>query len=114
MRISRLKWDDYRVEHIAQHDIEPEIAEMSKLQVPEFKTYEEEAAFWDNLDTSAFMEGDGEWFHFETPDSRAIRVAILPEVANELAQRARAQGVSVETLVNVWLIEHLYELARAG
>lgn len=23
MRINRLEWDDYRIEHIAQHDVEP-------------------------------------------------------------------------------------------
>jgi len=85
---------------------------VSKLQVPEFNTYEEEAAFWDGIDTSDFMEDDGEWFRFEVPEKRALRVAILPEVANELAERARAQGVSVETLVNVWLIEHMHELAN--
>jgi hypothetical protein len=82
---------------------------MNDLQVPEFKTYEEEAAFWDNLDTSAFMEDDGKWLRFETPNKRAIRVAILPEVAEELIRRARAQSVSVETLVNVFLSEHLRE-----
>ena len=82
---------------------------MSKLEVPEFKTYEEEAAFWDNLDTAPYMEDDGEWFRFETPNKRAIRVAILPEVATELAQRARAQGVSIETLVNALLIERMHE-----
>lgn len=87
---------------------------MNKLQVPEFKTYEEEAAFWDNLDTAPFMEDDGEWFRFETPSKRAIRVAILPEVADELIQRARAQGVSVETLTNVLLIECLRESAGPG
>ncbi|MBM3237004.1 hypothetical protein FJZ31_11995 [Candidatus Poribacteria bacterium] len=78
---------------------------MKKLQVPEFKTYEEEVAFWDNLDTADFMEDDGEWFRFETPHKRAVRVAILPEIADELTQRAHAQGVSIETLVNVLLIE---------
>jgi hypothetical protein len=87
---------------------------MSKLQVPEFKTYEEEVAFWDNLDTADFMEDDGEWFHFEVPDERAIRVAILPDVAQSLARRARAQGVSVETLVNAWLIEHMHEVAATA
>ena len=87
---------------------------MNKLQVPEFKTYEEEAAFWDNLETAPFMEDDGEWFRFETPNRRAIRVAILPEVADELIQRARAQGVSVETLANVLLIEGLRESAGPG
>ncbi|MBI4641157.1 MAG: hypothetical protein HY731_10715 [Candidatus Tectomicrobia bacterium] len=80
---------------------------MNTLQMPEFKTYEEESTFWDNLDTAPFMEDDGEWFRFEISHKRAIRVAILPQVADELIQRARAQGVSVETLVNVLLIEHL-------
>jgi hypothetical protein len=81
---------------------------MSKLQVPEFKSYEEEAAFWDNLDTADFMADDGQRFQFETPVKRAVRIAILPEVVTELRQRARAQGVSIETLVNAWLIEHLH------
>jgi hypothetical protein len=87
---------------------------MNTLQVPEFKTYEEEAAFWDNLDTASFMEDDGEWFRFETPNKRAIRVAILPEVAEKLMQQAHAQGVSVETLVNALLIARIQESAVAG
>ena len=66
---------------------------MNQLQVPEFKTYEEEAAFWDNLDTADFMEDDGEWFRFETANKRAIRVAILPEVADELLRRVLATRV---------------------
>ena len=80
---------------------------MKKLHVPEFKSREEEAAFWDNLDTADFMEDDGEWFRFDTPHKRAIRVAILPEIAEELMQNAHAQGVSIETLVNVLLIERI-------
>jgi hypothetical protein len=84
---------------------------MTELKIPEFSTYEEEASFWDNLDTADAMGDDGEWFTFETPSKRAVRVAILPEVVNELAQRARAQGVSLETLVNVFLVEHIHEAA---
>lgn len=82
---------------------------MTPITLPEFETYEEEAEFWDQLDTADFMEDDGEWFRFETPAKRAMRVAILPEVLNELAERARVQGVSIETLVNVFLLEHLHE-----
>lgn len=80
---------------------------MKTLQVPKFSTYEEEAAFWDNLDTADFMEDDGQWFRFDT--NKAIRVAILPEIAEELIKKARSQGVSIETLVNVLLIEHIRE-----
>jgi len=82
---------------------------MKDLQMPEFSTYEEEADFWDNLDTADFMEDDGKWFRFETSHKRAIRVAILPEVAEELSQKAHAQGVSIETLVNKLLINHIRE-----
>lgn len=84
---------------------------MKELQVPQFKTYEEEAAFWDNLDTADFMEEDEEWFRFETPHKRAIRVAILPEIADELIRRAHTQGVSIETLVNVLLSERIQKSA---
>ena len=87
---------------------------MNQISLPEFKNYEEEAQFWDNLDTADFMEDDGEWFRFETPVKRAIRVAILPETAHELMQRARTQGVSVETLVNVLLIEQLHTSPAGG
>jgi hypothetical protein len=87
---------------------------MNALEVPQFKTYEEEAAFWDNLDTAPFMENDNEWFRFETPNKRAIRVAILPEVAEKLMQRAHAQGVSIETLINALLIERISESTVAG
>ena len=80
---------------------------MKELQVPKFKTYEEETEFWDNLDTADFMADDGEWFRFDTPNKRAIRVAILPEIAEELMKSAHAQGISIETLVNVFLVERL-------
>lgn len=47
---------------------------MNKIQLPEFKTYGEEAAFWDNLDTADMMEDDGEWFHFGVTDARTVGV----------------------------------------
>jgi hypothetical protein len=77
------------------------------MRIPEFENYEEEAEYWDNLDTAEFMEDDGQWFQFETAIKRAVRVAILPEIAHELARRARLQGVSIETLVNTSLVEYL-------
>ena len=82
--------------------------------MPEFKSYEEEAEFWDHLDTADFMDEDDEWFQFETPNKRALRVAILPEVAEKLAQKARAQGVNIETLVNACLIESMQRTPAGG
>jgi hypothetical protein len=59
------------------------------------------------------MEDDSEWFHFDVADERAVRVAILPDVIRNVAERAHAKGASTETLVNVWLIEHMHEVASA-
>ena len=87
---------------------------MKEFQVPEINNYEEEAAFWDNLDTADFMDDDGEWFRFETPCKRAIRIAILPEIVDELMQNAHAQGVSIETLVNEILIERVRKSVAAN
>lgn len=81
---------------------------MSTLVIPKFESYEEETEFWDHVDTGDFMEDDGEWFTFDAPEQRAIRIAILPEIANALAQQARSQGVSLETLVNAWLVERIH------
>lgn len=78
---------------------------MNQLEVPSFDSYEEEAEFWDNLDTADSMADDEEWFRFETPNKRAVQVAILPEIAQKLSEKARAQGVTIETLVNACLIE---------
>ena len=80
---------------------------MKELHVPEFGSYEEEAEFWDNLDAADYMEDDGQWFRFDTPSKRAVRIAILPEIIEELAKSAKAKGVTVETLVNVFLMESL-------
>ena len=48
---------------------------MSKLQVPDFTSYEDEAKFWDELDTRDLLQDDGEWFHFETLAPRAFSLA---------------------------------------
>ena len=60
------------------------------------------------------MDDDGEWFRFETPCKRAIRIAILPEIVDELMQNAHAQGVSIETLVNEILIERVRKSVAAN
>lgn len=86
---------------------------MTQLQIPEFQSYEDEATFWDNLDTADAMADDGEWFHFDTPQQRAVRIPILPTIVERLHKRAQAQGVSIETLVNVLLLESMQETLAA-
>lgn len=86
----------------------PRIREKStfEIEIPEFNSYEEEAEFWDNLDTSDYMPEAG-WEEVYTDTKRAMRVAILPEIVAPLRARAHAKGVSVETLINVLLANSL-------
>ena len=80
---------------------------MSEIPTPEFKSYEEEAEFWDNFDTGNYMEDDGEWVQFVRHVDQAVQVAILPQVAEPLRMQALAQGVSFETLINVLLAQQV-------
>ena len=49
---------------------------MKERKIPKFRSYEEEAAFWDNLDTADLMEDDGEWFRFDTLHKRPVQGTI--------------------------------------
>jgi len=82
---------------------------LKELEVPDFQSYEEEAEFWDQLDTADYMPDDDQWLHFDTPNQRALRVAILPGIVQKLHEQARVRGVSLETLVNVLLLESTQE-----
>ncbi len=81
---------------------------MKESQTPQFANYEEEAAFWDNFDTSDYMPDD-EWLEVETDTKRPIRVTILPDIALKLLHRAASQRVTVETLINVLLADIVRE-----
>jgi hypothetical protein len=70
------------------------------LQIPEFKIYEGEAAFWDNLDTGPFMEDDGEWFRFETPT--LLEKIQLVERGQTKAEVARLLGLADKPTDSDW------------
>jgi len=81
---------------------------MNEIKIPEFASYDEEAEFWDNLDTADLIT-DGDWFRLETDNKRAIRIAILPEIAEKLADIASSQQVSLETFINSVLAERAHQ-----
>lgn len=78
-----------------------------------FKGIEEAAEFWDSHDLADYWDLTRE-VHFEVDiQRRSFLVALEPELAKKLAACAHAQGVSIETLINVWLAEKLVEAARS-
>ncbi|HKP12596.1 MAG TPA: CopG family antitoxin [Blastocatellia bacterium] len=81
--------------------------------IPEhFKSLEEAADFWDSHDLGDYWDLTSE-AEFETDIQRRVFLTALePELARKLTDCARQQGISTETLINVWLSEKLAEAAQ--
>ncbi len=80
--------------------------------IPEhFKSIEEAAEFWDNHDLGDYWDLTHE-AHFDVDiKNRVFLTALEPKLAKRLTECARQQGLSTETLINVWLSEKLTEAA---
>jgi hypothetical protein len=81
--------------------------------IPEhFKNIEEAAEFWDRHDLADYWDLTQE-VEFEVDlQRRVFLTALEPELAKKLTECARKQGVSTETLINVWLSERLADEVR--
>jgi len=81
--------------------------------IPEFETLDDIAEFWDTHSTADYDDLTHE-VHFDVKlrkrSEPAQIVALVPELSETLQALARARGVSLETLVNVWLTEKVLEL----
>lgn len=77
----------------------------------EFKSFDEAADFWDSHDMADYWDQTKEVTVEVDLQRRVFLTALEPELAKELSQWVRRQGISTETLVNLWLRE---KLAAAG
>ncbi|OGG45976.1 MAG: hypothetical protein A3F84_17360 [Candidatus Handelsmanbacteria bacterium RIFCSPLOWO2_12_FULL_64_10] len=74
-----------------------------------FKSIQEAADFWDSHDLTDYWDQTRE-AHFEVDiQRRRFLTALEPELAKKLTACAHKQGVSTETLINVWLAEKVKE-----
>lgn len=72
-----------------------------------FQNLTEAADFWDSHDVTDYWELTRE-ASFEVDIQRCVFLTALePELARKLTVYAHQQGVSTETLINVWLTEKL-------
>jgi predicted HicB family RNase H-like nuclease len=79
--------------------------------IPEFETLEDIADFWDTHSTADYDDLTHEaQFDIRLP-SQQESVTILPELEKTLSNLAQKRGVSLETLINVWLTEKAMELS---
>ncbi|MFH1635339.1 MAG: CopG family antitoxin [Chloroflexota bacterium] len=78
-----------------------------KDAIPEnFKSIEKAADFWDSHSLADYWDQT----HEVEIDVRAPRRQWIPlasNLAQQTIERARQEGISVETLVNVWVAERL-------
>ena len=73
--------------------------------IPDNMTIEEASEFWD---THSVADYPSHVVQFEyTPEERITFVAIANEFLSQLEQRAKEDGISIETLINLWVQEKL-------
>ena len=78
----------------------------------EFEDIEAAAEFWDKHSLADYW-GDTEEVHFDVDLQRSVVLVPLEHsLARRLADVARRQGLSAETLVNLWVSDHLQQVAR--
>lgn len=73
------------------------------------RTLEEIADFWDTHSLADHWDETHE-VAFEVRMQRKCRVTLTPEIYERIEKQARERGVLPETLVNLWLAEHLKQI----
>jgi predicted DNA binding CopG/RHH family protein len=82
-------------------------------QIPDMKSYEEMAEFWDNHSLADYWD-QTEPAEFEiSPNARRrYLVAVDPDVMNRVKRLAHLRGLSIESLINLLLEQRLQELEK--
>ncbi len=79
-----------------------------KSRIPEFKSVEQEAEFWDTHDLADY------WDEFKPVRVRVVKnlsepltIRLDPETLSELRSRAKQKGIGPTTLARMWVLERL-------
>jgi hypothetical protein len=81
----------------------------NKSSISKASSYEEIGEFWDTHDVTDYWDLT-EAVDFEVDIESEIRLLVLePSLASKTADVARRKGVSLETLVNLWVRDRLEE-----
>lgn len=77
--------------------------------IPDFKTYEEEAQFWDTHDFTDFLD---ELKVVRAPKAAVLQIRLQQEDLRALTGLAEQQGLGVSSLARMW-IKRMLRQARA-
>ena len=81
----------------------------------EFNSLEEAGKFWDTHDTTDYedlMEDVSFEIDLTNKSSRYYDYAVSKDMAAQLQTIAEQQGISTQTLINLWLQEKLIQVAH--
>lgn len=82
---------------------------MRKSKIPKFKSFEEEAKFWDTHDTTELLDELSEVKNvkFPKPHKRLISVRMDDVQIRSLKKIATTKGIGYLTLMRMWIVERL-------
>ena len=84
-------------------------------RIPQFKSNEEAAAFWDSHSLADFDEdlAPAVDVGFRPPHKQIVSLRLDAEDARLLELIARSKGLSLSTLARTWVKERLVQLSQA-
>jgi len=88
----------------------PESKAKRKSIPKHFASIDEAADFWDKHDLADYVDATKAVDFDVNIEKRVFLTALEPELAKKLTDIARRQGITTETLINVWLAEKMEEI----
>ena len=85
----------------------------TKLPVPEFATYAEEAEFWDTHDFTDFDLKPVQ-VTVAKPLTHVVRLHFDSATLGEIDRQAAQQGVDAERLIRMWVMVRLYGIDHSA
>lgn len=79
-------------------------------KIPKFKSYEEEATFWDTHDATDYFADAKDVilnFQLDKPKEEVLTVRLQPSLKSKLTEIAQEMGTGASTLARMWLVEKL-------
>jgi predicted DNA binding CopG/RHH family protein len=86
-----------------------------KSRIPEFKSLDEEAQWWDThsvadyMDEFEIVEANFAKNLSEKRPSKGVTVRLDTETIDKLETQAKKKGLGTTTLIRMWLLEHMEE-----
>lgn len=86
--------------------------ETDRGRIPQFKSVQEEAEFWDTHDFTDYQEGfKPARVRFAKRLSEGVTIRLDPDTLRRLRAQAHEKGIGPTTLVRMWILERLRESA---